>query len=263
MTLEKQLVSIIKQIHDEKRLGDKRAEQFYNSISSHEALINEHIDHTAVTLTAGIGLTGGGTIAANRTFNVDVGIADNKIVQIDGVAVANDYAKFTANGLLGRSYDEALSDLSGQALAAFDWNAQNLTGIGNLTMGQILQLTEATAVVIRPSVDSGQMTIYGSINPNEGAKLEFFGGDHVGTPGNIYLDYGDFTKAAPASSKLYIRYMNNGAITNALICDNSGNVFLPNVKSGATQAASGAVANELWKTSGHVHLEDNVVMIGV
>jgi len=32
---------------------------------------NEHIDHTAVTLTAGTGLTGGGTIAANRTFAVD------------------------------------------------------------------------------------------------------------------------------------------------------------------------------------------------
>lgn len=32
---------------------------------------NKHIDHTGVTLTAGIGLTGGGTIAANRTFAVD------------------------------------------------------------------------------------------------------------------------------------------------------------------------------------------------
>jgi hypothetical protein len=31
---------------------------------------NEHIDHTSVTFTAGTGLTGGGTLAANRTFNV-------------------------------------------------------------------------------------------------------------------------------------------------------------------------------------------------
>src|SRR5688572_1380651 len=31
---------------------------------------NEHIDHAAVTFTAGNGLTGGGTIAASRTFNV-------------------------------------------------------------------------------------------------------------------------------------------------------------------------------------------------
>ena len=34
---------------------------------------NEHIDHSGVTLTAGAGLSGGGTIAASRTFKVDSG----------------------------------------------------------------------------------------------------------------------------------------------------------------------------------------------
>jgi hypothetical protein len=34
---------------------------------------NEHIDHTAVTLTAGTGLFGGGDISTNRTFTVDSG----------------------------------------------------------------------------------------------------------------------------------------------------------------------------------------------
>jgi len=33
---------------------------------------NEHINHASVTLTAGTGLTGGGTIAANRTFALDI-----------------------------------------------------------------------------------------------------------------------------------------------------------------------------------------------
>ena len=134
---------------------------------------------------------------------------------------------------------------------------------GNVTMGQILQLTHASATVIRPSVDSGQMTIYGSVNQNEGAKIEFFGGDHSTYPGNIYLDYGDFTKAAPATSKFYIRYMNNGGILNAIICNNSGNVFLPTIKNGATQAGAGAAANEIWKTASHATLPDNVLMIGV
>ena len=45
---------------------------------------NEHIDHSAVSVTAGDGLTGGGTIAANRTINVVGG---------DGItANANDVA---------------------------------------------------------------------------------------------------------------------------------------------------------------------------
>ena len=42
---------------------------------NHDALTNfvanEHIDHTSVTLTAGTGLSGGGTIASNRTFAVE------------------------------------------------------------------------------------------------------------------------------------------------------------------------------------------------
>lgn len=75
-------------------------------------VLNEHINHTSVTLTAGVGLTGGGDISANRTFDVDVGIADDKIVQIDHAAVAdNDYAKFTVNGLEGRSYAEVADDI--------------------------------------------------------------------------------------------------------------------------------------------------------
>ena len=47
----------------------------HNSLLNYDA--NKHIDHTAVTLTAGDGLTGGGTIAANRTFDVSIlGIED-------------------------------------------------------------------------------------------------------------------------------------------------------------------------------------------
>jgi len=51
---------------------------------------NEHIDHSSVTLTAGAGLTGGGTIAANRTFAVGAGSgiavnADDVAVDISGL----------------------------------------------------------------------------------------------------------------------------------------------------------------------------------
>lgn len=42
-----------------------------------------------------------------------------------------------------------------------------------------------------------------------------------------------------------------------------GGVFLYSVKSGSTQAASGASADEIWSTSGHATLPDNVLMIGV
>jgi hypothetical protein len=45
-------------------------------VVDHDATLNfvanEHIDHTSVTFTAGDGLSGGGDISANRTFNVDI-----------------------------------------------------------------------------------------------------------------------------------------------------------------------------------------------
>lgn len=40
-------------------------------------------------------------------------------------------------------------------------------------------------------------------------------------------------------------------------------VSITGIKSGATQAAASAAANELWKTDGHASLPDNVILIGV
>jgi len=42
-----------------------------------------------------------------------------------------------------------------------------------------------------------------------------------------------------------------------------GAVMLGALKTGATQVAAGAAANEIWATSGHATLPDNVLMIGV
>lgn len=73
---------------------------------------NEHIDHSSVTLTAGTGLTGGGTIAANRTFNVDVGIANDKVLQAKNTPVSGEYARFTATGVEGRAEAEFKADFN-------------------------------------------------------------------------------------------------------------------------------------------------------
>ena len=51
-------------------------------------------------------------------------------------------------------------------------------------------------------------------------------------------------------------------ITERMRIDNSGGVFMYNLKSGTNQATAGAALNELWRTSGHATLPDNVVMIG-
>lgn len=53
---------------------------------------------------------------------------------------------------------------------------------------------------------------------------------------------------------------NNAATDQATL---NANLFITAIKSGATQAAAAAAANEVWKTSGHATLPDNVLMIGV
>ena len=62
---------------------------------------------------------------------VDVG-SGLSIVDTSGTPVDNDYAKFTdADTIEGRSYDQVLSDLSGQADAAFSMNDKNITNLAN------------------------------------------------------------------------------------------------------------------------------------
>lgn len=58
-----------------------------------------------------------------------------------------------------------------------------------------------------------------------------------------------------------MRFWTAGASRVSILSD--GGILLHDIKSGATQAAAGAAANELWKTNGHATLPDNVVMIGV
>lgn len=62
---------------------------------------NEHIDHSTVSVTAGSGLTGGGTIAATRTINIGQGtgisVAADSISTNDSEIVHDNLSGFVAN----------------------------------------------------------------------------------------------------------------------------------------------------------------------
>ena len=80
---------------------------------------NDHIDHTSVTMTAGNGLTGGGTIASTRTFNIGQG---------DGISVtANDIA---VDGTVLRTTGDNVVSASAQLTADYDSRYLNTTGDG-------------------------------------------------------------------------------------------------------------------------------------
>lgn len=147
---------------------------------------------------AGLSYADGGDYV---TLTVDVGIADDKIVQIDDADVAvNDYAKFTANGLEGMSYSEVLGDLSGQATAAFDLNGQDLTN------GGVIFLTEQADA--EADVEAKGQIWVNTATPNElwftddtGTDFQL-SGRHAYVPrGNLAAD--DFTEATLTTDGTY------------------------------------------------------------
>jgi len=83
----------------------------------HDALLNfvgnEHIDHTSVILTAGDGLSGGGDISANRTFNVDMlGMEDLSAPAGDRILFYDDTAGKTAWSSAGNHLSFLGTDLN-------------------------------------------------------------------------------------------------------------------------------------------------------
>jgi len=95
-------------------------------------------DANAAAQRTTLGLVIGTNVLAEQT----IGIADNNLVEIDHAGVVdNDYAKFTANGLEGRSYAEVYSDLSLGTIATQAANNVALTGgtIAGATIGVAAQ----------------------------------------------------------------------------------------------------------------------------
>lgn len=140
-------------------------------LADHDALTNfvadEHVAHSGVTLTAGNGLTGGGTIAASRTFAVGEG--DGIAVSADAVAVditnATDKASPTgsdellladaaASGAIKKSDIQAIADLAKPVehiqVAVSDETTALTTGTAKITfrMPYAFTLTAVRASVV-------------------------------------------------------------------------------------------------------------------
>jgi len=117
-----------------------------------EILDANAVSFTNLTITGTLDVNGATTLGTVSTgvWNgsvitntyIDTGIADDKIVEIDSASVTdNDYAKFTANGLEGRSYTEVKTDLSldlveNSPLSTFSGSG-NIVATGTLDSGAI------------------------------------------------------------------------------------------------------------------------------
>jgi len=104
---------------------------------------NEHINHTSVSITAGNGLTGGGTIAASRTLNVGAG---------NGIAVGADSVSLSHLGL------ESLSDPGADRIMFWDDSAGYVTW---LACGNSVAIATTTLDTIQDIRTSASPTFAG------------------------------------------------------------------------------------------------------
>ena len=100
---------------------------------------NEHIDHTTVSVTAGNGLTGGGTIAATRTINIGEGTG----ITVSADAIATNDAEIVHDNLSGFVSDEHIAH-SGVTLTA----GNGLTGGGTIAASRTFAVGAGTGVTV-------------------------------------------------------------------------------------------------------------------
>jgi hypothetical protein len=103
----------------------------HDALSNYDA--NKHVDHTAVTMTAGNGLTGGGTIAASRSFAV---VAGNTQLISNSTGVWANQAAFDHDALANFVTNEHV-----------DHSTVSMTAGNGLTGGGTIAASRSFAVV--------------------------------------------------------------------------------------------------------------------
>lgn len=103
----------------------------HNSLQNYSA--NRHIDHTAVTFTAGVGLSGGGDISSNRTINLDINeLTTDSIAAGDFIPFADITESNTPNKITFANFEASLT-LSNLAGSVTDAQVPNTITLDNIT----------------------------------------------------------------------------------------------------------------------------------
>lgn len=130
---------------------------------------NRHIDHTAVSITAGDGLTGGGDISSTRTLNV-VGTTNRISVSADAIDIASTYVGQTSITTLG-TIGTGTWQGSVIASAYLDADTAHLsdtqTFSGAKTFSAAVNITNSTASTTRTTgalIVTGGVGISGALN---------------------------------------------------------------------------------------------------
>jgi hypothetical protein len=205
---------------------------------------NRHIDHTAVTITAGSGLSGGGDISATRTLSIATGgvtdamlagsISNGKLTNstISGIALGSNLAALTiGTGLSGTSYNGSTgvtiantgvtSNVAGSGISL-----SGGTGAVTITNSGVRSIAAGTGVAVSATTgDNCSISIGQSVATSANVQFNSLG---IGMAASATAGRIDATNDIVAFSSSDIRFKENiKPIENALdkIRKISGNTY--------------------------------------
>ena len=198
------------------------------------------------------------------TGNTAVPLGNNTFV---GEDAGNLTLGSTATNVLFASYNSGFGSDSLNSLTTGYYNTA--AGFGALTSLTTGYYNSAAGALSLKNLSTGHGN--SALGLNAGRYIT--GGSTANQTSNnsVYLGYNTKASADGNANEIVIGYDTTGNGSNTVTLGNSsitdtyleGNINFSTIKTGSTQGNAGAAAGELWATSGHASLPDNVVMIGV
>lgn len=147
----------------------------------------------------------------------------------------------------------------------FVQGSDGFAGFGTTSPSTQVEILGAVATAGTVTLSTAELTVVdgdelGRINFQ--APLESSGTDAILVAASIWAEANDTFAADNNTTDLVFATGASETATEKVRILSDGGVVIGSLKSGATQVAAGAAANELWVTSGHATQEDNTVMIG-
>ena len=205
----------------------------HNGTTNYDA--NQHVDHTAISISAGSGLSGGGTIAATRTITLDTG----SVHFLDGVK-----KELNTEGVISGSSQV----LSGTGI--WSGSAQLPSGVVSGS-SQVLSGTGiwSGSAQLPSGVVSGSSQVLAGTTIHSGA---FFNGISV-VSGSGQISFNGITdKPTLVSGSSQITFLSIGSIPSGLVSGSSQVLSGTGIWSGSAQLPSGVVSGSSQITYGSI-----------
>ena len=205
---------------------------------------NRNVDHSAVTLTAGAGLTGGGDITASRTFTVGAGT---------GIAVNADDVALSHLGL------EALADPNADRILFWDDSAGATAWLSTSSAsGLSLSGTTLSLSAIPNSSLTNSSVTYTSGNGLTGGGAVALGGSATfnigaGTGITVNADSIELSGASSLTSTVLPKWDSGGELVDSLVSDDGSTVTIS-----GNLTVSGTTTTVNTET---INLADNIILL--